>query len=104
MQILNGITSGGFNAKAEQVSVPFGLKSITDNVQLQLTVHNSRNERVYVWWVDYSGNPVLYGSISPGRTFHENTYGTHPWLVTDSSDNPISLVIPYESNMYLAIA
>ena len=59
MQMLNGITSGGFNAKAKQVSVPFGLKSTGYDVQLRLTVRNSRDEAVNVWWVDYSGNPVL---------------------------------------------
>ena len=99
--MLNGITSGGFNAKAKQVSVPFGLKSTGYDVQLRLTVRNSRGEPVNRWWVDYSDNPVLYSTISSGVGIIQKTYGTHPWLITDSSGDLISSVIPYESNMDL---
>ena len=64
--MLNAIINGGFNANAKKVSVPNGLKSIRWDVRLQLLVRNRRAERVNWWWVDYSGNPVLYGVISPG--------------------------------------
>ena len=63
--MLNAIVNGGFNAKAEKVSITNGLKSTGWDVRLQVLVHNRRGEPVYWWWVDYFGNPVLYGVISP---------------------------------------
>ena len=103
MQMLNAIINGGFNAKAEKVSVPNGLKSTGWDVRLQLLVRNRRGEPVYWWWVDYLGNPVLYGIISPGGDLRQLTFGTHPWLVTDANGQVISSVIPYKSNMQLTI-
>ena len=44
MQMLNTIINGGFNAKAEKVSVPNGLKSTGWDVKLQVAVHNRRAE------------------------------------------------------------
>ena len=48
------------NAKAEQVGVPgpSGLRSIASDTPLRMRVRNDRNEAVYLWWIDYSGNPV----------------------------------------------
>ena len=103
MQMLNAIINGGFNAKAEKVSVPNGLKSTGWDVRLQLLVRNSRGEPVNWWWVDYSGNPVLYGIISPGGAIRQYTFGTHPWLVTNAGGQLISSVVPYRSNMELTI-
>ena len=103
MQMLNAIINGGFNAKAEKVSVPNGLKSTGWDVRLQVAVRNRRAEPVNWWWVDYSGNPVLYGIISPGGGIQQLTFGTHPWLVTDANGQVISSVIPYKSNMELTI-
>ena len=103
MQMLNALINGGFNAKAEKVSVPNGLKSTGWDVRLQLLVSNSRGEPVYWWWVDYSGNPVLYGIIPPGGGIRQLTFGTHPWLVTDADGQVISSVIPYKSNMQLTV-
>ena len=101
--MLNAIINGGFNAKAEKVSVPNGLKSTGWDVRLQLLVRNSRGEPVNWWWVDYSGNPVLYGIISPGGAIRQYTFGTHPWLVTNAGGQLISSVVPYRSNMELTI-
>ena len=99
MQMLN------VNAKAEQVGVPgpYGLKSIANDIFLQLRVNNNRNEVVYWWWVDYSGNPVFYATINRGSAITQGTYGTHPWLVADANGDLISSVVPYKSNMELTI-
>ena len=93
------------NAKAEQVGVPgpYGLKSTADNISLQLRVSNNRNEAVYWWWVDYSGNPVFYATINSGSTIIQPTYGTHPWLVADANGDLLASVVPYKSNAELTI-
>ena len=60
MQILNSIINGGFNEKAEKVSIPNGLKSTGWDVRLQMLVHNYRGEPVYLWWVDYLNLTIQY--------------------------------------------
>ena len=101
--MLNALINGKFNAKAENVSIPNGLKSTGWDVRLQLLVSNSRGEPVYWWWVDYSGNPVLYGIIPPGGGIRQMTFGANPWLVTDANGQIISSVIPYKSDKELTI-
>ena len=99
MQMLN------INAKAEQVGVPapYGLRSIAYDTPLQLRVRNNQNEAVYLWWVDYSGNPAPFATIQSGSTYGVSTYGTHPWLVADIRGDLISSVVPYKSNVELII-
>jgi uncharacterized protein YkwD len=35
-------------------------------------------------WINYQGGAVLYRSLQPGQDDVEQTYVTHPWLVTDA--------------------
>ena len=95
--MLNTIINGGFSAKAEKPKVK------PPSTLFKLLVHNHRGEPVNWWWVNYSGEPVLYAVISPGKIIRQLAFGTHPWLVTDANGQVISSVIPYKSNMQLTI-
>ena len=103
MQMLNAIINGDFNAKAQQVTVPHGLKFTRWNVRLQMLIHNRRAEVVQFWWVNYSGQPVLYGFISFGGTIRQLTFGTHPWLIPTPSGDLVTSIIPVASNLELII-
>ena len=46
---------------------------------------NSRDESIDMYWIDYEGEEVLKGSISPKGTWSQNTYVTHPWVARDKS-------------------
>ena len=87
-----------FNAKA-QVSVPSGLKSTSAGVKLHIVFRNERNNEVQIWWVDYSGNPRFYGKIPSRGAVLQNTYGTHPWLVTETNGNVITYLVPNTSDL-----
>ena len=102
MQMLNAIVNGKFNAKA-QVSVPQGLKSTGWSVRLRIVIHNRREESIQFWWVNYSGSPVLYGTIPSGFSIAQYTYGTHPWLITKANGDLITSIVPNTSNLELAI-
>ena len=79
MQMLNAIVNGEFNENAQQqVSVPYGLKSTEWTVRLRMVLRNRRAETVWFWWVDYQGNPRLYGALPPGGSVTQLTFGTHP--------------------------
>ena len=103
MQMLNAIINGEFNAKSQQVSVPLGLKSVGWSVRLAMILRNRRAEGIHLYWVDYAGNPVLYGYIPPGGGIRQLTFGTHPWLITTTSGDLITVIIPGTANVDLTI-
>jgi hypothetical protein len=38
-----------------------------------------------VYWIDYSGNRVLYFSdLLPGTSYDQETFLTHPWLIVEN--------------------
>ncbi|XP_072529213.1 von Hippel-Lindau-like protein [Salminus brasiliensis] len=41
---------------------------------------NKSSGQAEAWWLDFSGAPVSYGDIRPGRALKMNTYQTHPWI------------------------
>ena len=83
--------------------LPYGVQSVNWNVQLGLTINNLRSETVYVWWVDYLGNAVYYGAISPSSGYLQNSYGTHPWIIAKFNGDIISMVTGYTANMQINI-
>jgi hypothetical protein len=38
-----------------------------------------------VFGLDYNGNRVLYAPLSPGQSFVQQTFLTHPWVIADTS-------------------
>ena len=68
-----------------------------------MMIRNNRADAVQLWWVNYDGNPVYYATISSGRTLRQLTYGTHPWVITSTSGDLVTLVIPYASNMDITV-
>ena len=72
-------------------------------IRLQMLSHNQLAEEVYFWWVDYFGNPVLYGVIPSGFYIQQLTFGTHPWLITTPNGDLITSIVPNTSNLELTI-
>ena len=100
MQMLNAIMNGDFDAKAQvSVTVPSRLKSTGWSRKLNIVIRNQRAETVYFWWVNYSGNAVRYGSISPRGAIRQLTFGTHPWLITNTNGDLITYLVPCTSNL-----
>ena len=65
MQLMNVIRNSEGDAKA-QVVVPPGLKSIRSSIKLQVILNNQRAKTIQYYWVNYNGNHIFYGSVSPG--------------------------------------
>lgn len=47
------------------------------------TFYNKSNAQRLLYWLDYSGNRVLYAVINPNANVGISTYTTHPWVATD---------------------
>jgi VCBS repeat-containing protein len=48
-----------------------------------LTVTNSADAPIELWWIDGSGSLVFYQTIQPGDTYVQPTFDTHNWVLRD---------------------
>jgi hypothetical protein len=67
------------------------LRSLSDSERTRINFRNERLERIYVFWMDYEGQPRFYGALAPGQSQTFQTFATHPWVVTDSSGSCLGL-------------
>jgi hypothetical protein len=47
---------------------------------------NQRGSNMNVYWLDYNTGRVSYKpNLATGQTHNQQTYVTHPWLITDNT-------------------
>lgn len=76
------------------------LRSVQGNVHTQMKFINRSHQEVRTYWFDYSGRRVFYKAIPPNGGYTQPTYQTHPWVLTDQSNNCIGIFIsnrPFEN-------
>lgn len=56
------------------MEAPKPLKSLNSNIQTYVTFVNRTSRLARAWWLDFSGNPVSYGDISPSQILQMNTF------------------------------
>jgi von Hippel-Lindau disease tumor supressor len=75
--------------EAESVSI-----SRTGKVTTEITFINQRSVPVKTYWLDYWGKRKFYAQIQPGDKVIQQTYVTHPWVITDVSNNCLGVYYP----------
>jgi len=69
----------------DPASVDDSGKSKNSNVGAIIDLVNRSGRPVDIYWIDFSGNRVLYSSgVADGATLRMPTYLTHPWLAVAS--------------------
>ena len=103
--LLNTITKDEFNMETQvTINVPEGLRSICYHTKLKVVVHNNRTESdILLWWVNYQGNAVLYSTITPGAVATQLSYGTHPWLISETNGGLITYFVPLTDNVAITV-
>ncbi|EPS36470.1 hypothetical protein H072_10039 [Dactylellina haptotyla CBS 200.50] len=67
-----------------------GSKSVSGDKPTKVYFINNRTSPVHLWWLDYEGRRVSYGSVGAnGDTKEMDTYVTHPWVVIDESTEEV---------------
>ena len=46
---------------------------------------NNTGRKVDIFWLDYTGHKVKYGTLRPGDQRRQTTYVSHPWIFRDSN-------------------
>jgi hypothetical protein len=81
-----------------------GLRSLSSTSGIAMSFTNQRSDSVKLYWLNFSGVRVNYSTIAPGATYRINSYRTHPWVVTDSSDQCQVIYLPEEDGANITIA
>jgi hypothetical protein len=58
---------------------------------------NQRNHRINIYWLDYRGIAQFYRSLAPGEWYIQQTFMTHPWLVSDENNRSLGAFLPDRS-------
>src|SRR5947209_146381 len=74
------------------------LRSTDGSTSTHIEFVNNSPITVKVYWLDYaSGARVLYATLAPGQSYLQQTFVTHPWVVTDLGDVCISIFLPTDT-------
>lgn len=57
-----------------------------------LTVTNSSDGQIDLWWIDWSGVLQYYATIQPGDTYNQPTFTDHNWLLRDADGYYLELI------------
>ncbi|MEP6743710.1 MAG: CHAP domain-containing protein, partial [bacterium] len=60
------------------------LRSIESSTLSSIQFINNTAGLIRIYWLNYSGQRVLYSTLSQGQSYVQGTYLTMPWVVTDS--------------------
>jgi von Hippel-Lindau disease tumor supressor len=61
------------------------LRSIDEAIVTEVTFFNQSPTPIRTYWLDYHGKRKFGSEIRPGDSYVQQTYVTHPWVVTKSA-------------------
>ncbi|MFD5813973.1 protein kinase [Streptomyces sp. NPDC127038] len=70
------------------------LRSTDSDISTQIEFVNQRRQAVRICWLDYQGSRTFYTQLAPGMSYVQQTYVSHPWIITDTAENPIVIFHP----------
>ena len=91
-------SSGAVDCSQEKV-----LHSLGSTASTTITFVNKMSQPRLVYWLDFHGNRVLYATLQGGQSASQLTYISHPWVVTDGSNNCIAIYMPTPNAQTIAV-
>ncbi|OYX13392.1 MAG: hypothetical protein B7Z15_07450, partial [Rhizobiales bacterium 32-66-8] len=70
------------------------IKSADSATATKVQFKNESKSRIKIYWLNYDGKREHYSDVAPGRSYTQETYMTHPWVVTDTNGQCILLFRP----------
>ena len=71
---------------------PSDFASVTNGTATNLTIINSADGPIELWWIDGSGIQQFYATIQPGDTYVQPTFEDHNWLLRDADGYYLELI------------
>ena len=72
------------------------LKSKNSDTSTMVKFENKTSQPVKLFWLDFQGKRVFYNQLEASHSTFQQTYKTHPWVVTDLNDHLITIFLPQE--------
>jgi hypothetical protein len=72
------------------------LRSTSFDTKTFITFRNETSRTVKVYWIDYEGDRISYGTLKPRESRSQQTFLTHPFVLTDLDDKCIGIFLPTE--------
>jgi VHL beta domain len=63
------------------------LRSLSSRISTNIRFVNRKNFRVKVYWIDFRGKRQHYFDLAPNGVRDQQTFVSHPWLVTEAGEN-----------------
>ena len=79
------------------------LRSLGTNMSTSITFTNKTDYVIRIYWLNFSGDRVLYGTLNSGQILSQQTYITHPWVVTNNSDQCLAIYMPMPYAQYVDV-
>ena len=92
-------TAIGCNEEKNLHSLPI---SAATQTTISFTNDGSNIKRIY--WLNQTGERVLYATLTTGKSISIQTYVTHPWVVANSSDQCEAIYMPTPFRQDISIA
>src|SRR5262249_8341870 len=58
------------------------LRSTEGSTKAEITFLNRSGGPIRTYWLNYQGKRVYYAEIQPGKSLTQQTYFSHPWVIT----------------------
>lgn len=70
------------------------LRSHDSKLNTKVTFVNPTGGSARIYWLNYQGRREFYKTLNPGESFVQDTYATHPWVVTDANEDCLEVYMP----------
>jgi len=70
------------------------LRSIEGSSSTSINFVNQTSQSIRTYWLDYQGAPKYYRQLQPGERYSQQTYVSHPWMVTNLSGACLGVYMP----------
>lgn len=70
-----------------------GIISCNSTTEITVAFTNPSSVTMNIFWIDYNGSLVKYGTMAPGGSKSFVTYNTHPWLIADVCGNCMTIYV-----------
>jgi hypothetical protein len=73
--------------KPQSCSAEDSRRSLSSQISTNIRFINQKPFRAKVYWIDFTGKRQHYFDLEPNQTYDQQTFVSHPWLVTEAGDN-----------------
>jgi len=61
-------------------------------------VNKAKTQAVNLYWIDYKGKQVFYAKVPAGGRFKQQTYRSHPWIITNQKGRCLDGLVAGQGN------